>query len=249
MNHIDKQFNAAARRIRAEQASGPRVIRLDGAIGQEPGEISARWFRAQLPADGSPIEVKFHSEGGSVLEAFAIHDAVVGYRGRKVASVESMAFSAASLLLCAFDEVAISPNGYVMLHAPYFDAEDVPTSERQLLAGLWQKMIGIYSQKTRQPIATITRLVDQETFFDAEASVSRGIVNRIVRASSPVMARMPARVLAKIKAASPGTSATARWRAAVDAKAATMPRSKAIMAVDESHPGLRQQMIAEANRR
>jgi hypothetical protein len=61
-----------------------RVIRIDGPIGQGPGEISARWVRSQLPADGSPI-------------------------------------------------------------------------------------------------ATISRLIDQETFFDAEASVSLGIVNRINR--------------------------------------------------------------------
>lgn len=226
-----------------------RVIRIDGPIGQDAGEISARWFRSQLPADGSPIEVKMHSEGGSVFEAFAIFDAIKAYGGRKVAAVESMAFSAASLLLCAFDDVAVSPNGYVMLHAPYFDGEDTPVSERKLLASLRERMIGIYSQKTRQPVATITRLIDQETFFDAEASVSLGIVNRI-QASSTVMARMPARILARIKAASPaGTTATARWRAAVDAKATTMPRAKAIMAVDESHPGLRQKMIAEANGR
>ena len=249
MNHIDREFNAAARRIRAEQSGSPGVIRIDGAVGQEPGEISARWFRSQLPGDGSPIVVKFHSEGGSVFESFAIHDTLAAYRGKKTAVVESMAFSAASLLLCPFDDVAISPNGYVMLHAPYFDSEDVPKSEQGLLASLRERMIGIYSKKTRKPISTITRLIDQETFFDAEASVSLGIVNRIVRASSPVVERMPARVLAKIKAAEPGTIATARWRAAVDAKAVTMPRAKAIMAVDESHPSWRQQMIAEANRR
>lgn len=227
-----------------------RIIRIDGPIGQEPGEISARWFRSQLPVDGSPFEAKFHSEGGSVFEAFAIYDAVASYRGKKTATVESMAFSAASLLLCAFDDVGISPNGYCMIHAPHFDGEDVPKSEQALLASLRKKMIGIYASKTQKPVATISRLIDQETFFDAEASISLGIVNRIVRASSAVSARMPARILARIKAASPvGTTATARWRAAVDARATTMPRAKAIMAVDESHPGLRQRMIDEANGR
>ena len=230
-----------------------KVIRIDSAIGQDPGEVSARWFRSQLPADQSPIEVKFHSEGGSVFEAFAIHDAVASYRGQKTASVETMAFSAASVVLCAFDSVAISPNGYTMIHAPYFDGDDTPASERQLLASLRQKMIGIYSKKTRKPVDTISRLIDQETFFDAEASVSLGIVNRIVRASASVSARMPARILAKIRASSAsvyaGSTATAKWRAAVDAKAATMPRSKAVAAVDESDPGLRLRMIDEANRR
>jgi len=227
-----------------------RTIRIDGPIGQAEGELSARWFRSQLPADGSPIEVRFHSEGGSVFESFGMFDTIKAYGGRKTAIVESMAFSAASLLLCAFDDVAISPNGYTMVHAPYFDSEDVPKSERALLASLRERMIGIYAEKTRKPIATISRMVDEETFLDAESSISLGIVNRISRIPLAFVARMPARILAKIKAASPvGTTATARWKAAVDAKAATMPRAKAIMEVEKTHPGLRQQFVAEFNKR
>lgn len=220
-----------------------KTIRIDGPIGQEAGEISARWFRSQLPTNGSPVEVKFHSEGGSVFEAFAIHDAVKSYSGRKTATVESMAFSAASLLLCAFDDVSISPNGYCMIHAPYFDGDDVPKSERQLLASLRNRMIGIYAEKTRKPIATISRMVDEETFLDADSSISLGIVNRVARASSAVMARMPARILAKIKAASPGASATAKWKAAVAACAGN------VSLANKQNPGLRLKMLAEVNAR
>ncbi len=221
-----------------------KTIRVDGPIGQAEGELSAKWFRSQLPADGSPVEVKFHSEGGSVFEAFAMFDAVKSYSGRKTATVESMAFSAASLLLCAFDDVAISPNGYTMVHAPYFDSEELPKSERDLLASLREKMVGIYSQKTRKPIGTIQRLVDEETFFDAEASISLGIVNRVARASSAVMARMPVRILAKIKAASPvGTSAAARWRSAVLASGGN------VTLANKQNPGLRLKMLAEVNER
>ena len=171
-------------------------------------------------------------------------DTIKAYRGRKTATVESMAFSAASLLLCAFDDVAISPNGYCMVHAPYFDGDDMPKSERDLLANLREKMIGIYAEKTRKPIATISRLIDEETFLDAESSISLGIVNRVARASSAVMARMPVRILARIKAASPvGATAMARWRSAVLASGGD------VSAADKSHPGLRLQMLAEANRR
>jgi ATP-dependent Clp protease protease subunit len=227
-----------------------KTIRIDGPIGQEPGELSAKWFRSQLPPDGSPVEVKFHSEGGSMFEAFAIFDTVKAYRGRKTATVESMAFSAASLLLCAFDDVAISPNGYTMVHAPYFDGDDGPKSERELLASLREKMIGIYAEKTRKPIATISRMIDEETFLDAESSISLGIVNRVARASSAVMARMPSRIVARIKAALPvGNTATARWKSAVDALASRMPKAKAMAEVEKSHPGLRLKMLDEVNGR
>ena len=45
----------------------------------------------------------------------------------------------------------------------------------------------------------------------------------------------------------PKASATARWKSAVAAKSATMPRAAAIMAVEKSHPGLRQKMLTEVN--
>jgi ATP-dependent protease ClpP protease subunit len=220
-----------------------KTIHIDGPIGPGPGEVSARAFKSQLPADESPITVKFHSEGGSVFEAFAIFDAIKAYRGAKSASVESMAFSAASMLLCAFDDVAISENGYIMIHSPYFDADDVSPSEQRLLANLRERLVNLYSQKTRQPIATIGRLIDQETFFDADAAMSLGIVNRIVRAPQAVQARrLPSRVLAKLATSKQGTTATARWQSAVRA-------SGSVRAADRSNPGLRLAMLAEVNRR
>lgn len=234
-------------KVRAEFAKPARTIHIDSVIGDATGEISARWFRSQLPADGSPIVVKIHSEGGSVFEAFAIYDLIEGYRGPKRAVVESMAFSAASLLLCAFDEVDITPNGYVMVHSPHMDGKDLSRSERELLENLRSRMVAIYSQKTGKPISVIDRLIDQETFFDAEASIGLGIASRIASASSAVVARLPQRVLAKLQSSK--LSAKAQWQAAVDVAAATMPRAKAITSVDKTHPGLRQKMIAEINNR
>lgn len=56
--------------------------------------------------------------------------------------------------------------------------------------------------------------------------------------------------LAKKHAARPQAvtaSATARWKAAVGRAAQTMPRAQAVISVDQSHPGLRKQMLAEVN--
>lgn len=221
-----------------------RTISIDGPIGNQPGELSAKWFKNQLPADGSPIRVAFHSEGGSLFEAFAMLDAIRAYPGRKVASVESMAFSAASMLLCGFDDVSISPNGYVMIHSPYFDRDDVSPSEQLLLGNLRERLVNIYAERTRKPISTISRMIDQETFFDAEAAVSLGIVNRISKASPGVLARrLPQRVLAKLtyRTAS-ARSATARWQSAVLAFGS-------VREADRRNPGLRLAMLAEVNRR
>lgn len=227
-----------------------KVIHIDAPIGNAPGEISSKSFRSQLPADGGPIQVRFHSEGGSVFESFAILDAITDYQGPKSAIVSSMAFSAASLLLCAFDDVEITANGYTMLHHPHIESEDMTPSDKRLLAQLRTKMISIYAHKTGKSTAIIARLLDQETFFDAEASVDLGLVSRVASRSSLVSARLPNRVLARLRTASTGRTATSRWKAAVDA---AMPRCKSRMAavsmVNRENPGLRQAFVNEVNAR
>jgi ATP-dependent protease ClpP protease subunit len=234
--------------VRAEYAKPQTTIDIDGVIGSLPGEVSARQIKSQLPTDGSPITVKIHSEGGSVFEAFSIFDAIASYPGRKTAVVESMAFSAASLLLAAFDEVEITENGYVMIHAPHFEGEeDLDESQKRLLAQLRERMVGIYAAKTGKPRSFIERELEREVFYDAEASIDLGLVNRIAKRPASVTARIPARVMAKIKTAK--QSPAAQWKAAVDALASRMTKAQAIVEVDKTHPGLRQRMLAEVNRR
>jgi len=220
-----------------------KTIHIDGPIGTEAGEVSAKWFRSQLPVDNSPIEIRINSEGGSVFEAFGIYDLVSAYPGRKTAVVASMAFSAASLIPCACDDSAITPNGYTMVHAPHMEGDELTDGDSRLLTSLRKKMISLYSAKTGQTIAAMTKLVEQETFFDAEASIGLGIVSRIVRTSSAVMARMPVRILAKIKAGPTGGTAKARWNSAV------LQACGNVTIADRRHPGLRLRMLAEVNAR
>ena len=223
------------------------IIHINADIGNEPGEIGSKDIKRQLPTNGEPITAIIHSEGGSVFEAFAIIDALDAYPGRKTAVVSSMAFSAASLILCAFDSVEITQNGYVMVHAAHIDRDDLSPGEQSLLVSLRSRMIGIYAKKTGQPVSVISRLIDQETFFDAEASVSLGLVDRIANRASFAVAKLPAKVLAKLSSQT-GLTAKARWEAAVDAsKASGKTRAQAVNEVDKTHPGLRLKFIAEYN--
>ena len=76
-----------------------KKIIIDGEIGREPGQITSQWVKSQLPPNGTdPIEVSIHSEGGSVIEGFAIYDAIKAYAGPKKCVVASSAFSIASFI-------------------------------------------------------------------------------------------------------------------------------------------------------
>ncbi len=236
-------------KIRAEQANGPKMIWIDAPIGQEPGELSARWLRGQLPIDGREVTLQVHCEGGSVFEALAMIDVLTSYRGKVRAVVSSMALSAASLLLTACDDVQVTSNSYLMLHNSRMDDAELSPTEADLLDSLNERMVGMYAARSRQPASEIRRMMADETFLDANESVRLGFADKVVTASNlRIVARaIPKRIVAQIK--TPSRTATARWREAVDAKAATTTRAKAILAVDKEQPGLRLKMIAEANKR
>jgi ATP-dependent protease ClpP protease subunit len=169
---------------------------MDGVIGTGDGEISAAMVRAQLPENGTePIAVKIHSEGGSVFEGFAIHDAFAAYQGPKSLSIESSAFSIASFIACAFDDVEISSNGYMMLHNPYAqvegDDEDF-ARQSEMLGKLKSSMVSAYAQRSGKSEDEIKAILKNETYLNAQQSVEMGLAKRI--AGQPVIGRAFAKV-------------------------------------------------------
>ena len=168
----------------------PKQIIIDGVIGTNPGEISASMVKAQLPANGEPIELVIHSEGGSVFEGFAIFDAVNEYPGRKTASIKSSAFSIASLIPMACDEVSITPNGYMMIHRPYGGVEgddEQMTNQAALIRDMRAKMTTAYAVRSGRSEEEIAAMMERETFLNAENCLAMGFVNRIT--DKPVAGR------------------------------------------------------------
>lgn len=161
----------------------PKVIRIDGVIGTGAGEVSAQMVRDQLPVNGTdPIAVKIHSEGGNVFEGFAIHDLIKAYQGPKTLAIESSAFSIASFVATAVDDVEISSNGYMMLHNPYTKVEgddEQLASQSALLAQLKESMVAAYSQRTGKPAEEIKSILKKETYLNAEQAVQMGFAKRI----------------------------------------------------------------------
>lgn len=170
-----------------------KTIHIDGVIGTGENEISAAMVREMLPANGTdPIKVKIHSEGGSVFEGFAIYDLFKSYQGPKSVSIESVAFSIASFIPMAFDDIEISPNGFMMLHNPYTevagDAEKL-VQNANLLNSLKANMVKAYCERTRRAESEIEAMLAVETWLNAKDSVALGLANRI--AEKPVTVTRP----------------------------------------------------------
>lgn len=172
-----------------------KEIRIDGVIGTEEGEVSAAWFRSELPANGEPIRISLHSEGGSVFEGFAIHDVLAEYKGPKTVAVESTAFSIASFIAMAGDEIEMSPNAYFMLHNPRINIEgdDEELAKKSgMISNLKTTMVNGYAQRTGKTPDEIQAILKAETYFNATEAVAFGLANRITQ--KPVKGRVIARV-------------------------------------------------------
>lgn len=166
-------------------------IKIDGVIGRGPNQISSNWVHSQLPTDGSEIAVKIHSEGGSVFEGFRIYDILAAYEGKKTAVIESCAFSIASFIPLACDEVVITPNGYMMLHNPRMGVEgdDVELAKSsEDLKKYKANMIEAYAKKTGRPENEVLDILKAETYLNAREAVAIGLADRI--AEKPVTGRV-----------------------------------------------------------
>jgi len=172
-------------------------ILIDGVIGTGEGEISSSMVKAQIAqADRSkPLVVRIHSEGGSVFEGFAIYDAFASYDGPKRAVIESTAFSISSFIPMAFDDVEISPNGYMMLHNPSVRTEgddDDLSQSAEMLKGLKQNMVSAYAKRTGKSEEEITAILKKETYFNAQQALDAGLVTKVTE--SPVNGRVFAKL-------------------------------------------------------
>lgn len=162
-----------------------KEIRIDGVIGTDEGEVSAAWLRSELPANGTdPIRVSVHSEGGSVFEGFACHDVLAEYKGLKTIAVESTAFSIASFIAMAGDEIEMSPNAYFMLHNPRINIEgdDEELAKKSgMISSLKTTMVNGYAQRTGKSPEEIQAILKAETYFNATEAVSFGLADRITQ--------------------------------------------------------------------
>lgn len=162
-----------------------KEIRIDGVIGTDEGEVSAAWLRSELPANGTePIRVSVHSEGGSVFEGFACHDVLAEYKGPKTIAVESTAFSIASFIAMAGDEIEMSPNAYFMLHNPRINIEgddEELGKNAKMIADLKNNMVNAYAQRTGKSVDEIQSVLKAETYFNATDAVAFGLADRVTQ--------------------------------------------------------------------
>ena len=170
--------------IRAQaqtQAVGAEVLIYDeiGAYG-----ISAKGFLAELGAlpDGTPIDLRLNSPGGSVFDAVAIYNAIKRHSGTVTVWIDGIAASAASYIAMAGDEVVMPENAFLMIHDPAGLVMGSATDMRAMAEALDKvkgSLLQGYAAKSGRSPEEIAPLMAAETWLDAKDALDLGFADRI----------------------------------------------------------------------
>ncbi len=138
--------------------------------------------KALLEANGDDVEVEINSGGGDIFSASEIYTALRSYKGNVKIKIVGVAASAASVIAAAgYSEIA--PTGLYMIHnvrssssGDYRDMEH----KTGVLKTANQAIANAYKQKTGLSDKELLKLMDNETWWNAEEAVKNKFIDKVM---------------------------------------------------------------------
>ena len=166
-----------------------KKFRLDGVVGYD---FDAAFVASQLDSAGD-VEVTLNSQGGDVLEGMAIYNAFKDHDG-KVRFVIDQAMSMATIIMLAGDErVGRRESTMIMIHRPWGmgmgNADDMRTSA-EILDKMQAQMSQIYLGAMNVSDEELAKLLDDETYMDADEAMASGLLTEVVSGSRNALHQM-----------------------------------------------------------
>lgn len=171
-----------------ENKDGERTLYLDGTIAEYSwwdDDVTPAEFKKELTSGTGPVTIWINSPGGDVFAAAQIYNMLRDYSGKVTIKIDGIAASAASVIAMAGDEVLMSPVSMMMIHNPWTyvagDSKELETVIRELDA-VKETIINAYQTKTGMDREELSRLMDDETYFDVnwalEHKFADGVIER-----------------------------------------------------------------------
>ena len=167
-----------------------RVLVLNGTIADESwygDEVTPKIFRDELMAGDGDITVWICSPGGDCIAASQIYTMLMEYKGKVTVKIDGIAASAASVIAMAGGKVLMSPTGVMMIHNPFTmavgEAKEFKTVI-QMLDEIKESIINAYELKSNLARDKISKLMDNETWLNANKAVELGFADGIMYENS-----------------------------------------------------------------
>ena len=140
-------------------------------------------FRRELSNCKGDISVWINSPGGDVFAASQIYAMLKEHKGNVKVKVDGVAASAASVIAMAGASVEMAPTACLMIHNPatviFGEVSDLEQGI-ELLSEVKEAIINAYEKKTKLPRDTISKLMDAETWMNANKAVELGFADKVL---------------------------------------------------------------------
>lgn len=175
---------------------------LSGEVGDYgwDDDFSAKVVNAALKGVDGDVTIRLNSNGGIVLEGFAIYNAIKSHPGKVTVIVDVIAASIASYIAMAADTVLMHKNSKIMIHSPWNEIQGDAPALRQAadeLDMLAETLVGGYHEKTKIEKAELKEMVANTTWLSAEQAIALGFADGY--AELPAKASYPSTAVARLK--------------------------------------------------
>ena len=164
-----------------------RTLFLNGTIAEESwfdDDVTPQLFKDELNSGSGDITVWINSPGGDCVAAAQIYNMLMDYKGNVTVKIDGIAASAASVIAMAGTKVLVSPVSMLMIHNPMtaaFGNSDEMQKAIEMLGSVKDSIINAYEIKTGLSRAKLSRLMDAETWMDANKAVELGFADEIMQ--------------------------------------------------------------------
>jgi ATP-dependent Clp protease protease subunit len=164
-----------------------RVLELNGTIAEDSwfdDDVTPQLFKEELNAGNGDITVWINSPGGDCVAAAQIYNMLSNYARKVTVKIDGIAASAASVIAMAGDKVLVSPISMMMIHNPATIAWGDSAEMQKAIAMLdevKESIINAYEIKTGLDRKKLSKLMDAETWMDANSAVEYGFADEIMR--------------------------------------------------------------------
>ncbi len=175
-----------------------RIVFLGSGINEDVANIIvAQLLFLDAEDPERDIYMYINSPGGGVYAGLAIYDTMQHLRAPVSTFCVGMAASMGAVLLAAGEEGRrhALPNSRIMIHQPSGGsrgtASDIEIAAAEILH-IRERLNGILSKHTGQPVDKIAQDVDRDRFMGPEEAVEYGLIDRVLEGTVQQLDGKPA---------------------------------------------------------
>lgn len=175
------------KKIKNKDDTTENILFLNGTIAEESwfdDDITPGLFKSELEKNNGDITVWINSPGGDVIAAAQIYNMLMDHKGNVTVKIDGIAASAASVIAMAGTKVLMSPVSMMMIHNPMTLAfGDKAEMKRaiSMLDEIKDSIVNAYEIKTSLARDKISKLMDEETWMNANKAMEMGFCDDIMK--------------------------------------------------------------------